>query len=257
MQGGTAERAFVVAWPEDLTAGWSYSALSRARGTTRLLIGDRDRRDEARAEVAPRGERRTPARSEVLARVARRMVVRDDEDLAVDQVTVAGREDDLALQSHRAARGSIPPELGASRAEERDQPRSLSRLIELREEIGRLRVVLAALPTRPLARFDELDTVEQQLLARRDKHKNRVAALAPRSGRVRRARDPDAEERAFLYAALELDDRALSEVRIDRARLYRELGIRIRFARNEPESKQQSTSGSANTKCFAVCSRNR
>ena len=32
MQGGTVERAFVVASPEDLTAGWSYSALSRARG---------------------------------------------------------------------------------------------------------------------------------------------------------------------------------------------------------------------------------
>jgi ATP-dependent exoDNAse (exonuclease V) alpha subunit len=32
MQGGTVERAVVVASPDDLTAGWSYTALSRARG---------------------------------------------------------------------------------------------------------------------------------------------------------------------------------------------------------------------------------
>src|SRR5207245_6798225 len=37
MQGGTVERAIVVASPRDLTAGWSYTALSRARGETRLL----------------------------------------------------------------------------------------------------------------------------------------------------------------------------------------------------------------------------
>ena len=38
MQGGTVERA--LSWwasPRDLTAGWSYTALSRARGETRLL----------------------------------------------------------------------------------------------------------------------------------------------------------------------------------------------------------------------------
>ncbi len=32
MQGGTVEAAIVVASPRDLTAGWSYTALSRARG---------------------------------------------------------------------------------------------------------------------------------------------------------------------------------------------------------------------------------
>ena len=33
MQGATVEAAIVVASPRDLTAGWSYTALSRARAT--------------------------------------------------------------------------------------------------------------------------------------------------------------------------------------------------------------------------------
>ncbi len=117
MQGGTVERAFVVASPEDLTAGWSYSALSRARGDTRLLVADLDRRGAERAELAPREARPTTGRSDVLARVARRMLVRDDEDLAVDQIPAAGREDDPALASHRAARGTPAQEVAADRAQ--------------------------------------------------------------------------------------------------------------------------------------------
>ena len=38
MQGGTVEHAFVVAAPHELTKGWSYTALSRARGETRLFV---------------------------------------------------------------------------------------------------------------------------------------------------------------------------------------------------------------------------
>lgn len=51
-QGGTVETATVVASPHDLTAGWSYTALSRARGHTRLLIYE-DRHTEERNEFAP------------------------------------------------------------------------------------------------------------------------------------------------------------------------------------------------------------
>jgi hypothetical protein len=40
MQGGTVEWVVVLASLQDLTAGWSYSALSRVRGATRLLIAD-------------------------------------------------------------------------------------------------------------------------------------------------------------------------------------------------------------------------
>ena len=224
MQGGTVERAFVVGSPEDLTAGWSYSALSRARGQTRLLIADQDRRAAERDELAPRQERRTCSRSDVLARVARRMLVRDDEDLAVDQISAAGREDDAALASQRAARGTLPQEVAADRARANEPTASMSRLIDLREQISRHRLVLSALPTRPLAHFDELDAKERELTSQHEEHAERLAALDPPTRRLGRVRDAHADERSFLETALEIDERALSEVRTERTRLQRELG---------------------------------
>ncbi|MGO9972695.1 MAG: MobF family relaxase [Solirubrobacteraceae bacterium] len=224
MQGGTVERAVVVASPEDLTAGWSYSALSRARGATRLLIADTDRREAAREEHAPQGEQPDHSRSAIIARAARRMLVRDDEDLAVDQLNPAGREDDRSLASHRSVAGAIPQEAAATRSESVDPVPSLNRLMELREQIGRLRVVLEALPTKALARFDELDVKERDLTAQRAEHVKQLAEFEPPARRLGRIRDPHAEERAFLQAAIEQDDRALSDLRADRARLQRELG---------------------------------
>jgi conjugative relaxase-like TrwC/TraI family protein len=224
MQGGTVERAFVVASPEDLTAGWSYSALSRARGATQLLISDQDRREAERDELAPRRAGLTSSRSDVLARVARRMLVRDDEDLAVDQLPAAGREDDPALASHRAARGILPQEAAADRAEANEPTPSRSRLIDLREQISRHRLVLGALPTRLLAQFDELDTKERELGIARDEHAERLAALDPPTRRLGRVRDAHADERSFLVTAVEMDERALSEVRAERTRLQRALG---------------------------------
>jgi hypothetical protein len=80
MQGATVERAIVVASPPDLTAGWSYTALSRARGETKLVICECR---EDRTEIAPLA--RTPhTRAELIARVERRMRERDDEDLAIE-----------------------------------------------------------------------------------------------------------------------------------------------------------------------------
>ena len=58
MQGGTVETAVVVASPRDLTAGWSYTALSRARGETRLLIHDHQL-TEGRGEFAPSEQTQT------------------------------------------------------------------------------------------------------------------------------------------------------------------------------------------------------
>ena len=57
MQGGTVEQAIVVASPHDLTAGWSYTALSRARGHTRLLDPRRPRPRAERGEFAPADRR--------------------------------------------------------------------------------------------------------------------------------------------------------------------------------------------------------
>ena len=57
MQGGTVEHATVLATPRDLTAGWSYTALSRARRTTRLHI---DGGEQAARVAAERAEARAP-----------------------------------------------------------------------------------------------------------------------------------------------------------------------------------------------------
>ncbi len=152
------------------------------------------------------------------------MLVRDDEDLAVDQLKPAGREDDRSLASHRSVAGAIPQEVAATRSESIDPAPSLNLLIELREQIGRLRVVLEALPTKPLARFDELDVKQSDLTAQRAEHMSQLADLEPPARRLGRIRDPHAESRAFLRTAIEQDDRALSDLRADRVRLQRELG---------------------------------
>jgi hypothetical protein len=224
MQGGTVEGAVVVATPEALTAGWSYSALSRARGVTRLLIADTDRRDAGRADHAPEGTRPDQSTSAVIARAARRMLVRDDEDLAVDQLPVAGREDDRTLAAHRVARGQVPQEDAASRAEPREPVPSLKRLIDLRVEIARLQLIRDALPIKPLSRFDDLDATARDVATRRCEHEEELARLEKPARRFGRPRDPDAEERAFLRNAIEMDDRALADLAADRARLQREVG---------------------------------
>ncbi len=90
MQGGTVESAIVLASPRDLTAGWSYTALSRARGKTRLLIHE-DRFETERVEFAPKDQTPRAGRKEMIERVGRRMVERDDEDLAIQQVQTEER----------------------------------------------------------------------------------------------------------------------------------------------------------------------
>jgi hypothetical protein len=90
MQRDTVEAANVVASPHDLTAGWSYTALSRARNHTRLLIYE-ERYAEERNEFAPTDQPPATNRVELLARVSRRMLERDDENLAIEQLPSAGR----------------------------------------------------------------------------------------------------------------------------------------------------------------------
>jgi conjugative relaxase-like TrwC/TraI family protein len=223
MQGGTVEEVIVVASPEDLTRGWSYSALSRARGATRLLISV-GRRDTERADHAPDGAWPKQSRSEVMARAMRRMLVRDDEDLAVDQLSAAGREDDPNLASHRAGAGPVEQEVGARRAELVEDAPTLKRLMDLREQIGQLQLTLGALPTKPLARFDELDAKVRDLSAKRSEHEEQLASLGQPATRFGRVRDPHAEERAFLQTAIEMNADTLADLAVDRARLQRELG---------------------------------
>ena len=160
----------------------------------------------------------------VIARAARQMRVRDDEDLAVNQLAAAGREDDPGLASHRTGRGAVLQEAAAERAEPAASSSGRERLIELRERIGRFQVALSALPTRPLARFDELEAKSRLLSASRAEHEQGLAALRQPARRFGRLHDPDAAQRAFLQTAIEIDGRALAELVADRARLQRELG---------------------------------
>ena len=69
MQGGTVEQATVVASPHDLSRGWSYTALSRARGQTRLLVRDSEAGRRQRAGSTRRATRMpTWQHTEVLRR---------------------------------------------------------------------------------------------------------------------------------------------------------------------------------------------
>jgi conjugative relaxase-like TrwC/TraI family protein len=90
MQGATVQTAFVVASPCDLTAGWSYTALSRARGRTRLFLHD-EHPDEERSWYAPRDRQPAPTHTELLVRTSRRMLERDGEELATEHAAIGDR----------------------------------------------------------------------------------------------------------------------------------------------------------------------
>src|ERR1700757_493282 len=91
MQGATVTWAGVIAVPHELTRGWSYTALSRARETTRLYVlpegdGWAHHSQPPREESAPGERNPTPTHDQALASVARYMRTRDDEDLAIEQL---------------------------------------------------------------------------------------------------------------------------------------------------------------------------
>ena len=191
MQGATVEAAIVVASPRDLTAGWSYTALSRARGTTRLLDPRRRSPSDERGEYAP--DRPDPAatRDELLARVARRMLERDDQDLAIEQLPAAGRADDPQLASAARIRGRTTA--GAARRARRTRPGDRgdvpARLRELGERLEQLSAQLAALPTRELQRIDDLDARALKLTSQREQLAGRLAELPEPHRRLGREHD--------------------------------------------------------------------
>jgi len=120
MQGGTVQSAIVIASPRDLSEGWSYTALSRARGETRLLIYEKNTTHE-RSEFAPPDQTEKATRAELLARTEQRMTERDDEDLAVEQLPAktpgAGRPYDPDLTRARTPTKEPLQEQAAARAE--------------------------------------------------------------------------------------------------------------------------------------------
>jgi hypothetical protein len=226
MQGGTVEQAFVVASPRDLTAGWSYTALSRARGETRLLIYDHQLGDE-RSEFAPANQTPTVERKALLARVQRRMLERDDEDLAIEQLPPAGRANDPELPDSRVSSTEPPQERAAALAE--PSPASTatpSRLRELGERLEQLHAQLEALPTRELERIEH---IEERVLALSTQREQLTARLAQLPGPRRRfgcEQDPHAIERAHLTSATEAHDRETQAALTQRREALRELGER-------------------------------
>ena len=185
MQGGTVEHATVVAGVRDLTKGWSYTALSRARGTTRLHI-DAARVSATlgeREEHAPIARREPPDRVQVLARAAAQMLVRDDEDLAISQLPARegpGRADDPQLHATPPLPADALQELAAEHAAPAVAAAAPVRLDRLRRELDALAAQRESLPLRELAQLD-------RIAAERD----------PRAGPARRhRRAPDRAPRA-------------------------------------------------------------
>ncbi len=123
MQGGTVQWAAVVGQPGDFTRNWSYTALSRAREPTLiLLIDEPEGVVEQRAEIAPvHGPTR---KREPPQRMAARMRERDDEDLALEQ-----------LQHTETAREAVPLDAPTHAPVDIDRP-GVSPLLAEIDEIG-------------------------------------------------------------------------------------------------------------------------
>ena len=228
MQGGTVEWAGVVAEPRDLTRGWSYTALSRARATTRLHVhGEQDERPDDPGEREPR----PPLdRAAAVKRLAARMLVRDDEDLAVDQlppIAPAGRADDPALSTggaiqERAAEAAMPAPAGRR---------------ELRVVTGalaQLQAQRAGLPLAALRRVERIDAELVQAAGQRAELAQRLGAL-PTPGRsvLGRAKDEHAGERAQLSWAVGAADEQLDALTRHRSAAVREVGPNLEEIRGE------------------------
>jgi len=221
MQGATVEQATVVASPHDLSRGWSYTALSRARGTTRLLVRDSEAGGAGREEYAPAARLPASQHREVLTRIGRHMLTRDDEDLAIDQLA-AGRFGDSQL-THPA----VEPlqEQQATRAEPPGVAAVSGTLGELRQHLERLRAQLAALPTVELGKLETLDVRTRELTDRRDALRRDLDRLPePRERRFGRTEDPHLVDRTRLSSALASAEDQLERTLTQRAALARELG---------------------------------
>ncbi len=245
MQGGTVQTAIVVASPRDLSAGWSYTALSRARGETRLLVYEENTTQE-RSEFAPPEQTEKATREELLARTEQRMTERDDEDLAIEQLPAktpgAGRPDDPRLTGPSTPTNEPPQEHAAARAEpnQPEPPPSTARLAELRERVAQLKAQQAALPARELRRIDDLEARATTLEAKREQLTERLAALAEPTRRWGREQDPEAVERAHLQTALEATERELTTTLTDRTRHEHDLGANPAEARAERNALKQA-----------------
>jgi hypothetical protein len=235
MQGATVEAAIVVATPRDLTAGWSYTALSRARAGTRLLIHD-DQPARERADHAPERAEDPASRDEVLARAGRRMLERDDQDLAIEQLPPAGRADDRQLTLALDHAGEPVQEHAALRAEPDAAPVGTSRVRELGERLKQLSAQRAALPISQLGQLDAAHARVLELTERRDELSASLERLpAPRRSVLGRERDDHLIDRTRLSTALTGTDDAIVRVR--------EAEVRLRDLLGDPEQIRSELDG--------------
>jgi hypothetical protein len=224
MQGATVEAAIVVASPRDLTAGWSYTALSRARATTRLLIHD-DHAPHERADHAPEGAHEPASREELLTRARGRMLERDDQDLAIEQLRPAGRADDRLLAFALDHTSEPSQEHAALRAEPDTPSVGAARLRDLDDRLEELGAQRAALPT---SEMSQLDTAHARTLELSHNRSELAASLerlpAPKRSLLGRERDEHIIDRTRLASALNANDDAIARARETATRLREQLG---------------------------------
>lgn len=224
MQGSTVEWAGVVATPEHLTRGWSYTALSRARGETMLYVSDEgpERDPDLEQEGPELAKERNHATT--LWRIEQRMTVRDDEDLAIEQLPDpfigAGRAGDRDVvdapdpATPIQERGAEPLPAPLVDAAESAPAEGASlvlagaqrELVALADIDARLALQAQSLPVREIERLDDIARQHQVLKERRAQLAQRLEEVPapPRLGR-----DPHQRERGHLQSAVESHDEHL------------------------------------------------
>ena len=223
MQGATVEEAIVLASPRDLTAGWSYTALSRARESTRILIHDEQPSHERR-ELAP-AEVRLGERGELLASVARRMLEGDSEQLAIEQLTPAGRADDHELTQAGRFSDERHQEQAAAANEGPTRRDDHSELEAMRERLERLRAQRSGLAMRGLTQLEDAQARLIQLQQGRDRAAEALRDRpVPQRRRLGRSWDPSQVQRADLTVTVATYERALEAERRRCTELERQLG---------------------------------
>ncbi|MDO9408998.1 MAG: MobF family relaxase [Patulibacter sp.] len=202
MQGGTVEWAAVVTEPWELTRGWSYTALSRARDTTELhVLAPHDADDEHRDEIAPSYRPPRATRTEILDQVAQRMTVRDDEDLAVDRLSERDSRSGSTEVAHREWTATPEPTKTAPQPSEPSADRQ--HLAQLLGEVDRLADVRRAFPTGDLERHAHAEDQLRKLDERRADAVARLTQLPePRKRLLRSASDDYATERLVLQTRI-------------------------------------------------------
>ncbi len=125
-QGATVRWAAVIGRPGDFTKNWAYTALSRARLPTHMLVIDEPTPSQLERAETGRPE---PTNSDLLARLEQRMKQRDDEDLAITQIDTA--------EGRRLWEATLSPE-AKRRVARTNRARQRQELIQTRAQLHQI-----------------------------------------------------------------------------------------------------------------------